>query len=180
MFVDVGAHWGIHTLHAATAGAAVVAVEPDPFNGAMLDGWLAANGLADRVTVVAAAIAEHAGTAYLRRNTSMGHGLVSAPPDPAAIYDRGPFAGQPVYVPTRVMRLDDLPLPADGPVVLKVDVEGGEAAALRGASALLRSGRVTHLLWEVNDGFDTVERLLAEHGYRSAPIGSGNALSIPA
>jgi len=143
----------------------------------MLDAWLAANNLVERVTVVAAAVAEHAGTAYLRRNTSMGHVLVSEPPDPGATYDRGRFAGQPVYAPTPVVRLDDIPLPAGRPVVLKVDVEGGEIAVLRGAAALLGSGRVTHVVWEINDAFDAVGRLLAEHGYRSVPLDSGNAVS---
>ena len=177
VFVDVGAHWGIHTLHAATAGATVVAVEPDPLNRSMLADWLAANRLSDRVTVIDAAVSDRAGTVYLRRNTSMGHVLVTDPPDPGAVYDRGPFAGQPVVAPVRILRLDDLPLPGGGPVVLKVDVEGGERAVLEGGAGLLASGRVSHVIWEMNDAFDAIDGLLSGHGFRSTALDSGNALS---
>lgn len=177
VFVDVGAHWGIHTLHAATAGAVVVAIEPDPLNRWMLAGWLAVNRLSDRVKVVDAAMSDHAGTAYLRRNTSMGHVLVPDPPDPDAVYDRGPFTGQRVFASIRILRLDDLPLPVDGPVVLKIDVEGGERAVLQGAETLLASGRVTHAIWEINDAFDAIDSLLSGYGFRSVVLDTGNALS---
>lgn len=180
VFIDVGAHWGIHTLHAATAGATVVAVEPDPLNRSMLDGWLAANGLADRVTVVGAAVSDRSGQAYLRRNTSMGHALVFDPADADATYDRGPFAGQPVYSPTPVLRLDDIALPEGRRVVLKVDVEGAEPAVLRGAAGLLASGSLSHVIWEMNAAFEPISRLLSEHGYRSVALNSQNALSTPA
>lgn len=179
VFVDVGAHWGIYTLHAATAGATVIAIEPDPFNRAMLGAWLAANRLADRVTVVAAAVSDRAGTAHLQRNTSMGHALVAEPADPAAVHEGGPFDGQPVFAPTELLRLDDLALPAGRPVVLKVDVEGAELAVFAGAAGLLASGRVTRILWEMNDGYDAISRLLAESGFRSTALNSENALSTP-
>lgn len=180
IFVDVGAHWGIHSLHAATAGADVVAVEPDPANLAMLRGWLAANRLQDRVTVVEAAAADNEGTAYLRRNTTMGHATVPGPVDPQAVFRSGRFAGQPVYAPVGTIRLDGLRLPGDGPVVMKVDVEGGEPAALRGAAGLLAAGRVSHILWEINGNLDTVGEQLAGYGFRTAAINAENAVSVRA
>lgn len=177
VFVDIGAHWGIHSLHAATAGATVVAVEPDPFNLAMLEAWLAANGLRDRATVVAAALADRVGGAYIRRNTTMGHALLFDPPDPAAVFRSGPFAGQPVYSPVQALRLDGIALPYGRPVMLKIDVEGAELSVLRGATDHLASRRVTHILWEMNAHYDEIARLLLDHGYASAPLNSQNALS---
>jgi FkbM family methyltransferase len=177
VFIDVGAHWGIHTLHAATAGAAVIAVEPDPFNRSMLSAWLTRNGLTGRVTVVDAAVGDMDGTAYLQRNTSMGHSLVFTPEDPDATYDGGPFDKQPMYTPTAIRRLDGIKLPEGAPVVLKVDVEGGELAVLRGAVGLLETGRVTQVIWEINTGYEAVSGFLSGYGYRTTRINSDNALS---
>ena len=84
-----------------------------------------------------------------------------------------------MYAPTEILRLDDLALPADRPVVLKVDVEGAEPAVFAGAADLLASGRVTHILWEMNDAYDAIARHLAERGFRSAPLNTENALSTP-
>lgn len=177
VFVDVGAHWGIHTLHAATAGATVFAIEPDPFNLSMLAGWLDVNGLRERATLVEAAVTDRTGGTYLQRNTTMGHVLVVDPPNPDAVFRHGPFSGQPRYTPTAAIRLDSISLPPGPQIVLKIDVEGGEPAVLRGATNLLSSGRVTHIIWEINAHYDEIVELLSPHGYSSLPLNSENALS---
>ncbi len=73
-----------------------------------------------------------------------------------------------------VVRLDDV-LPGDGSFALtKLDLEGGELAALRGAEALLEAGRLPLILLEALDpqlhrlgaSRDELLDLLRDHGYR--------------
>jgi FkbM family methyltransferase len=56
--------------------------------------------------------------------------------------------------------------------VLKLDVEGTEAAVLRGASCALAQRRIRHIVFEDHIGADSdVMRLLAAYGYRIFSLG---------
>lgn len=120
--VDVGAHLGHFTLPAAARAGArgrVFAFEPNPETVALLRANVAANGFADRVAVVPAGVGDGCG----RRRLFLGEtGTTSS------LFDQGSNRCADVDSTT----LDDA-LPADARVdVLKIDIEGGEVAALRG------------------------------------------------
>lgn len=180
LFLDIGAHWGIYSLHVLTGPveARVVAVEPDPTNLEHLRYNLSENDPHGRVTVVAAAVAAEAGSVWLRRNTAMGHHL-TADPDRA-----GPDASKVVAV-----TIDDLVARFDPtenrPVWIKLDIEGRERAALVGAGATLRSGRVAGVLWEARAGglpnpeAEAISALLRDHGLVTKTINEDYRLSMP-
>lgn len=128
--VDVGANIGVHTVRLAKlAGAAgqVIAIEPDPGVAERTRRNIMLNQLAN-ARVVNAAASDQAGQMRLYR------------PDPAdtnraraSLLQHPYLTGDATTVP--VVTLDEV---CDGPVALiKIDVEGHEAAVLRGAAAVV-------------------------------------------
>jgi FkbM family methyltransferase len=116
---DVGANVGFFTLLASRlVGPAgrVYAFEPLPRNIAYLRHHLALNGVEARVEVVPAAVSDRHGA-----------GLFAAGANP--LMGRLSDAGDIVTT----VRLDDFPVPH----VVKMDIEGGEVAALDGAPNML-------------------------------------------
>jgi FkbM family methyltransferase len=128
--VDVGAHVGLHTLpfsrEVGKAGR-VIAVEPSPANAALLRKHLIWNGC-ENVAVVEAAVGEHAG--YIE---------FAFRPDPT---DPGGFANSVAYdiggdkARVKVATIDEI---CRGlmPNVIKIDIEGAELLAIRGAREVL-------------------------------------------
>jgi FkbM family methyltransferase len=128
---DIGANSGVFAMAAAGLGASVLAVEPDPFLANALLRTRAANPTL-RMEVLAAAIDEKCGTATLE---IAGGGRAA---NALSVYaggraQFGKSRGR-VIVPT--LSLDDL-LSISIPDLIKIDIEGAELAALRGASAIL-------------------------------------------
>jgi FkbM family methyltransferase len=121
--LEGGPYLGFVTVHAALAAGPegrVVVFEPNADVHAVLHENLAANGVAERVAVRPQALGDRPGTArfYLREDTS-------------SLFDVAEDA-RPVEV--EVVRADG---EVTGPVdVVKLDVEGGETAALRGMEGL--------------------------------------------
>jgi FkbM family methyltransferase len=147
VFIDVGAHFGVFALTAATVecgGVSVLAIEPHPFNVANLLAVLAENKTGDEIEVVAAAAGAAAGTARLWHRSSMGHSLGGERPDDI----EGSMA--PVSIP--VVSLDGLL--AERPelhkrrVYIKIDAEGMEPQIIAGAKGLLQTGHVSAILLE--------------------------------
>lgn len=142
VFIDVGAHWGIHALTAATrrrGEITVVAVEPHPANLEQLRRWIADNDLGQDIEVVPAAIGAATGTAFLMANSSMGY--------------RVALCGTEVPITT----LDTLLAERDWlrwrRIVLKIDVEGHELAVFEGARQLLGSCDVAAIIWEKGESY---------------------------
>ena len=122
--VDVGANIGYATLIAARAGAAVVAIEPHPFNVALLRANVARHG-AD-VTVVAGAAWHTTGQTTLAvcRSNSGDHRAGTV------------ITGR-VELHVAAVRIDDV-VPANASVsVIKLDTQATEHLALAGASETL-------------------------------------------
>lgn len=169
--LDVGANIGFLTVLAARlVGPAgrVVAFEPVPANAQLVRRNAALNRQR-QVQVVEAAVGDHVGTAKLVLARHAGGAALQGA-------DRPQDACGELTVP--VVTLDDwlarLAPSLPGPVrLVKVDVEGAEAAVLRGAGALLRGQRPLVLL-EVDAAtapaaeakYETCRDLLAGHGYR--------------
>jgi len=146
LFVDVGAHWGLFTLQAATHHAGdinVVSFEPELINATVLTENVVRNKLAKAVTVICGACGSAYELAPLATNSTMGHSIrgVGLPE-----IDRGPPKWVAVVPLDRT--LASLPNQAERRIVLKIDAEGLEPDVVAGAGALLASGRVASILWE--------------------------------
>jgi len=146
VFIDVGAHWGIHSLTAATTRwtnqVSVLAIEAHPENAERLRIWVKHNRLQDVVEVVSTAVGDREGIAQLRLNaSSMGHSLES----------HAGNAGSPEMT-IGLTTLDKIIALRKSlqwrRVILKIDVEGHEYEVLVGARGLLATGDVAAVIWE--------------------------------
>lgn len=156
LFVDVGAHWGVFSLHAATrhrSEVAVLSIEPHPANLVQLENAVRANGLAGEIELVAAAAGKQSGMGPLVLDSTMGHSLhglgLARRPGRASL-----------TVP--IVSVDELlaarPQLAGRRTILKIDVEGFEPEVLEGARGLLESGRVAAIVFEYGRAFHRGER----------------------
>jgi FkbM family methyltransferase len=136
--LDCGAHLGLQTLVAGRvvgSEGTVIAVEAAPPTAAALRGNVAANGFEDRIEVVEAAAVAQPGPVRLHLDPWL---------DRAGVADSASEPDRTVDVPG--VRLDDV-LGERGFNVAKIDVEGGEAAAVAGLErGLARSPEATVFL----------------------------------
>ncbi len=149
--IDVGANIGNHAVFfGAVMGAPVYAFEPYDANHRLLQMNLAVNGLDSQVLTACCAIGESDGIASLQ----------PGPPNNLGI-TRVSFGAGPIPVRS----LDSLAI--TGPIgLLKVDVEGAEAAVLQGARALITEW-LPDIVIEASDAqsFRTVGEILLGFGY---------------
>jgi len=142
VFIDVGAHWGIHALTAATSRRgeiSVLAVEPHPANLRHLRRWIADNDLGQDIEVVPAAIGAATGTTFLMANSSMGY--------------RVALCGTEVPITTLDALLAERDWLKWRRIVLKIDVEGHELAVFEGARQLLETCDVAAIVWEKGESY---------------------------
>jgi FkbM family methyltransferase len=134
--IDAGAHVGIYSLLASTKvgpNGKVIAIEPSPTNAQLLKRHLRFNHC-NNVEVIEAAVADKPGQITFNYRVD--------PTDP------GSFANSMAYdisgesANVKVMTLDDI-CSSLSPAVIKIDVEGAELLALRGAKKLLVKHRPT-------------------------------------
>lgn len=132
--LDIGAHVGLHTLRLSRRvgpSGRVVAVEPSPANARLLRQHLAWNRTAN-VEVVEAAIGDREGEIPFTFRTDAN--------------DPGGFANSIAYDiggETRTVPMTTIDAICAGgltPDLIKIDVEGAELLALRGARSTLASG----------------------------------------
>jgi FkbM family methyltransferase len=157
---DIGANSGVFAMAAAGLGAFVLAVEPDPFLANALLRTRAANPRL-HVEVLAAAIDDQRGTACLEI-ASGGRAANALSAFAGARATFGKAEGR-LLVPT--LRLDDL-LPISHPHLVKIDIEGAELAALRGASILLSQIRPKLIVEVASEAWSDVVDILKAHGFR--------------
>jgi FkbM family methyltransferase len=174
VFVDVGANIGYYSLLAANAvgdTGNVIAFEPSPTVRSQLEANIARNGLGSRITVQPVAAGEADGTVTLFLATPDNLGQTSTRPSPG-FTSEGEVA---------VRRVDDCVPEADyGRVAfMKVDTEGDELAAVRGAQRLLAAAPAGAMVLIELDEPRMKERgaapaevfaLMAQHGYRASRI----------
>lgn len=139
--IDIGAHVGFFSLLAASSNpdARVVAVEASPQNAAVLKENLALNGMRN-VDVVNAAFSDSAGSVWLEVTEASDNCGLAGHPD------------SPTIERVRVPSIDGAALHVDAAerLVIKVDVEGYEPAALDGLRDVMTAADEVRLLIEFN------------------------------
>jgi len=161
--VDIGANAGFYTLafsRLVGSSGHVWAFEPLAANVAKLLHHASLNRL-DNVTVVQCALAETAALRGFRRAAHDAMGALTA--------DANDY-----LVPTA--RLDDFPMPV--PDLVKIDVEGGELAVLRGAARLIAQRRTTWLVaLDDPDHAAACRALLEQERYEITELGSPDEIA---
>lgn len=149
LFVDVGANIGSYTVLAAgVAGARTLACEPIPSTRTRLLRNVAVNHLEALVQVAAVAVSDREGIVTMTSDRDTTN-LVAADGD----------------LVVRATSLDTL-LAGDVPAVMKIDVEGHEAAVLRGARQTLADERLLALVVELSGPEEpAVRELLAKESF---------------
>ena len=147
--LDVGAFVGIYAVLAARwsgPGGRVVAFEPTPSSAALARRHLAYNGLGpDRVSLVEAAVSDRATRATFHQYDASAMPYVNSLV--AAVDTDAPAVTQQVDVVT----IDDVCRELEVvPSVIRMDVQGAEMHALRGARATIRAASRLSLVVEMH------------------------------
>ena len=160
-FLDIGAHIGsiFSAVHHSTPGAKIYAVEADPDKAAALKSRF------PFCTVFDVALGEDEGhVEFFRNPTATGYNSI-APSNKPGI--------EAILVP--IARLDDL-LPEASVDVIKMDIEGAELGALRGAEALFARSRPTVMFESVRPDTNALGyspamlwKWFDAHGYHVVP-----------
>lgn len=149
--VDVGANVGYHTLAIADVvgpSGRVDAFEANPAVARLLRSTIFVNDLAGRVRLHEAAVSDMAGRLVIASTPGhAGSGNVALAGEDACY-----AAAYPVRVEVPALRLDDALADLPALHLLRIDIEGFEAYALRGAEALLRRSPDLCIIaeWAVN------------------------------
>jgi len=160
---DVGANIGYVSLALAkvvgTSGQ-VVAFEPLPANLVRLRANMDSNPEGSRVQVVGAAVGAQHSQATFMVHKSGGMGKLQAAQGRQAEYEGS--------IPVEVIALDEWTKDHRNaaPGLIKIDVEGGEAAVLEGLRSTLKNDRPTILI-ELHgpEATSTVQKILTSAGY---------------
>jgi FkbM family methyltransferase len=141
LLVDVGANLGYFSLLWASLSERnrAVAFEPSPSVFQILQSNVRSNRLADRISARCEAVADRCGKSQFESWSidQTGHGGM-VPDD------------SPESVTVNLVSLDESLADVPEIAVLKINAQGADALALRGAERLLRERRVRHVRWSEN------------------------------
>jgi len=158
---DLGANVGVHALlfsRLCGPGGRVYAFEPWPENIEKLNANLRLNKI-QNVEVVPCAVSSRSGLAAFRTGPDSSQGK---------LVDDSNEAERHRDLEVQVFTLDDFAAQAQRrpPTLLKIDIEGGEGEALRGARRVLREFRPM-VICEIHDGTaaEVVRSVLGEADY---------------
>jgi FkbM family methyltransferase len=158
LFGDVGSNIGAYTILAAgVRGAQVIAVEPVPSTVAALKRNIGINGIGNLVTVKEIGVGEKSGTMHFSVDKDCMNHIVSE--------------NEGLQIP--ISSLDAI-FTERAPTLLKIDVEGFEAAVLKGATGLLADPKLEAIIIELNGlgaryGYDDrkTDAAIRDHGFQS-------------
>jgi FkbM family methyltransferase len=143
VYIDVGAHLGMHTLAAGAAMQAqgkIVAFEPFEATRIRLEKSVHLNGYGDITEIHQAAVSDRAGEQSLYLGNISGHHSLYALADADAAFSA------PATV--RTVRLDEVIAPAAAVTLIKIDAEGAELEVLDSAAATIRANPEIALIVE--------------------------------
>jgi FkbM family methyltransferase len=162
---DVGAHLGDRTAHFLALGARVVAIEPQPGPLAVLRRLYGRN---PRVALIDAALGEAEGEAELAIDPRNPTVATLSPSWRAAVARHASFAGIDWRERrrVRVTTLDAVIAAHGRPDFCKIDVEGFEAAVLKGLSEPLPALSFEYVAAALDAAFGALDRLAALGAYR--------------
>jgi len=135
LVVDVGANIGWFTFLAAKGAKRVVAFEPEPRNLALLERSKQKNRC-QNVEIMGRAISDNVGSVTLSVSDNPGHHSIVRKVGDAEM-----------QVPATTL---DAAFPTETIDLLKIDAEGAEALALRGAARLIAERRIKAVIMEWN------------------------------
>lgn len=156
---DIGANWGFFSLRAASRDGfrgRIHAFEPQPATFADLTSVVEQAGLSELVTCHAAALSDRNASGFIQMPDGLSSGLAALTTSASG-------------VPTRLVTLDSLT--CEPPDLLKVDVEGAEAAVFTGGRRVLSQYQPMIVFESWLNESDVEEtllplRILQELGYR--------------
>jgi FkbM family methyltransferase len=164
IFLDVGSHWGLYSLLAFKTGyfSRIVAFEPDPTNYAQLQANLFLNGAAGRIEPLQLAASDREATFGLTLSTHRNRGGTRLAEE-----------GESAQAICRAVPLDSQ-LDFEGKLlVMKMDVESHELAALAGMMGLISRNRCVLQIeiWSETEELlakrlPFITEMLAQHGIR--------------
>lgn len=135
VFFDVGANFGLYSVLGCTSSDRLVAYafEPVEENVRLLERNIAASGLQQRIFVQPVGVSDHQGTAAIHMDDPTTHSLEFHPGRPTRLVN--------------TITLDGFTSEfGRGPDLMKIDVEGHEAAVIEGAWSMLAQYEPTLLL----------------------------------
>jgi FkbM family methyltransferase len=179
--IDIGANQGFFTIHAASKGARVIAVEPSRTNLGLLKENVEQNNLADNVVCVNCAVSDKVGTATMFEPfNDRGRYLTTF----VSIVERDPGDASLRKSEVPVTTLDELFASNKIQVcdLLKMDCEGSEYAILSSTTPETFS-RIKNISFEFHDGrIDELKSWLDNAGFEVVSIratsGTGNRIGL--
>jgi FkbM family methyltransferase len=176
--LDVGANIGFFsTLFSRWVGEAgrVISIEPEPENLTLLRRNVDDN-LCHNVTICVCAVGASRGIAHFSVDEATGStGHLGETPTAG---ESAVGTGKVRIIPIDVETLDDLVADYSvKPNVIKMDIEGGEAQALEGASRTIAECRPVVVSEVTGDGGPKVLAWLAWNGYRLWDLESGQSVT---
>ena len=157
---DVGAHIGFFALVLARRCERVVAVEANPENARRLRRNVELNDAA--VEVVEAAATDSTGVVELLRGPLSGTHRLAGTVGPRWKHD-----ADETRTTVEATTFDELAVRFGTPDLIKIDIEGAEVAALRGATDVLREHPTIVCETHGAEIRATVEQILHDAGYRN-------------
>jgi len=125
--LDIGAHFGVFSLAAAHFGGKAVAIDPSPIATRMIARQSALNGLTDGVRIIQAAVSDENGVVDMLSSGVFSDGYFKITQGRA----KNELTRTPAITIDQLVNKDGIP------THIKIDVEGQEAAVLRGGRGTL-------------------------------------------
>lgn len=154
-FLDIGAHSGLYSIlvNSRLPSTKIHAFEPDPTNRDQLHANLFLNRLSSRVEVHPFGLSDSQQTLHFASSTEQRHRAFSK------ISETG-------HVTIEVRPLDDVIPPENQTIAIKIDVEGHELPALRGAEQVLSRNSCFLQIESSETNFPGVRGYLEAIGYQ--------------